>query len=41
MRPRSIALLEAGKHVMVEKPMAVSVAECDAMIEASRRRMRR
>ncbi|MEZ0235887.1 MAG: Gfo/Idh/MocA family protein, partial [Actinomycetota bacterium] len=35
--PQSIALLEAGKHVMVEKPMAVSVAECDAMIEASRR----
>ena len=34
--PQSIALLEAGKHVMVEKPMAVSVAECDAMIEASR-----
>jgi predicted dehydrogenase len=34
--PQTIALLEAGKHVMVEKPMAVSVAECDAMIDASR-----
>ncbi|MEP6973682.1 MAG: Gfo/Idh/MocA family oxidoreductase [Actinomycetota bacterium] len=33
--PQSIALLRNGKHVMVEKPMATSVAECDAMIEAS------
>jgi predicted dehydrogenase len=33
--PQAIALLEAGTHVLVEKPMAVSVAECDAMIAAS------
>ena len=33
--PQSIALLEAGKHVLVEKPMAMSVSECDAMIAAS------
>jgi predicted dehydrogenase len=35
--PQSIALLEAGKHVLVEKPMATSVAECDAMIGAAAR----
>ena len=33
---QTIALLRNGKHVMVEKPMAISVAECDAMIAASR-----
>ena len=33
--PQAIALLEAGKHVLVEKPMAISVAECDAMIQAA------
>jgi predicted dehydrogenase len=35
--PQAIALLDAGKHVLVEKPMATSVAECDAMIEAGAR----
>jgi predicted dehydrogenase len=34
--PQTIALLDAGKHVLVEKPMAVGVVECEAMIEASR-----
>jgi len=29
--------LEAGCHVLVEKPMAATVAEADAMIEAARR----
>jgi predicted dehydrogenase len=33
---QTIALLRSGKHVMVEKPMAISVSECDQMIEASR-----
>ena len=39
--PQSIALLEAGTHVLVEKPMAMSVADCDAMIQAAAPRRRR
>jgi predicted dehydrogenase len=35
--PQAIALLEHGTHVLVEKPMATSVAECDAMIAAADR----
>ena len=35
--PHTIAAANAGKHVICEKPMAVSVAECDAMIGTCRR----
>ena len=34
---QAIAALGAGKHVLVEKPMAISVAGCVAMEAASRR----
>lgn len=35
--PLAIDLLGRGMHVLVEKPMALSVAEADSMIEAARR----
>lgn len=34
--PATVALLRAGKHVLVEKPMATCLQECDAMLEAAR-----
>lgn len=36
-RDITVYCLDAGKHVLVEKPMAPSLAECDDMIEAARR----
>jgi len=35
--PVTVDFLNAGSHVIVEKPMASSLKECDEMIEAARR----
>lgn len=35
--PMAVELLDAGVHVLVEKPMALSVAECDRMVDSASR----
>lgn len=35
--PMAIDAARAGKHILIEKPMARNVAECDAMIQAAER----
>ncbi len=35
--PYAIQAMDAGKHAVVDKPMSMTVAEADAMIEAARR----
>ena len=39
--PMAIAALQSGKHVLIEKPMATTVADAAAMLEAARRAKKR
>jgi len=36
-RTHAVALAEAGKHIILEKPMALTLADCDAIIAAVER----
>lgn len=38
--PITVKCLEAGRHMVVEKPFAITTDECDAMIDAARRNNR-
>src|SRR5687768_6890156 len=38
--PVTLAALESGKHVLVEKPMALSLADAEAMVAAAERERR-
>ena len=33
--PQTLAALERGKHVVIDKPMALTVSDCDRLIEAA------
>lgn len=36
-KAQAIAAMEHGKHVLVEKPLALSLADCDAVVDAAQR----